>query len=65
MGFGARLFATMVLAGAASHAAAAGDSDEVANGRQLALEICGACHIAAPEQKTPPITRSKSADAGE
>jgi mono/diheme cytochrome c family protein len=55
MGFGARLFATMVLAGAASHAAAADDDAEVAKGHQLALEICSACHVAAPDQRTPPI----------
>ncbi len=55
MGFRTRLFATMVLAGAATHAAAADDADEVANGHQLALEICSACHIAAPDQKTTPI----------
>jgi mono/diheme cytochrome c family protein len=55
MGFGTRLFATMVLAGVASHAAAADDADKVANGHQLALEICSACHIAGPDQKTPPI----------
>jgi mono/diheme cytochrome c family protein len=54
MGFGTRLFATMVLAGA-SHAALADDADKVANGHQLALLICSACHIAAPDQKTPPI----------
>jgi mono/diheme cytochrome c family protein len=55
MGLGTRLFATMVLAGAACHAAAADDADKVANGHQLALVICSACHIAAPDQKTPPI----------
>jgi mono/diheme cytochrome c family protein len=55
MGFGTRLFATMVLAGAVSHAAAADDADKIANGHKLALMICSACHIAAPDQKTPPI----------
>jgi mono/diheme cytochrome c family protein len=55
MGFGTRLFATMVLAGAASHAAVADDADKIANGHQLALMICSACHIAAPDQRTPPI----------
>ena len=55
MSFGARLLATMVLAGAACHAAAAGDADQIANGHKLALMICSACHIAAPDQKTSPI----------
>jgi mono/diheme cytochrome c family protein len=53
--FGARLFAITVLTGAAMHAAAADDADQVANGHQLALEICSACHIAAPDQRTRPI----------
>jgi mono/diheme cytochrome c family protein len=53
--FGARLFAITVLAGAAMHAAVADDAGQVARGHQLALEICSACHIAAPDQRTRPI----------
>ena len=55
MGFGTRLFATMVFVGAACHVAAAGDADKIANGHHLALMICSACHVAGPNQKTPPI----------
>lgn len=36
-------------------AVAAGGVDQVANGHQLALQICSACHIAAPDQSAPPI----------
>lgn len=54
---GARLFAIAALTGAAIHAAAADNPDPIANGHRLALEICSACHIAAPDQKTPPILK--------
>jgi mono/diheme cytochrome c family protein len=51
----AQLFAMMILIGAAVDAAAADNAAQVANGHRLALEICSACHIAAPDQKARPI----------
>jgi mono/diheme cytochrome c family protein len=50
----AQLFAMMILIGAAVDAAA-DNAEQIANGHRLALEICSACHIAAPDQKARPI----------
>lgn len=52
---GVRLFAITAFAAFAMPAAAADNADQVANGHRLALEICSACHVAAPDQKAPPI----------
>jgi mono/diheme cytochrome c family protein len=50
-----RVIAIAALSAVAIHAAAADDAGQVAHGHQLALEICSACHVAGPDQKTPPI----------
>ena len=49
------LTAIKVLTVALAAAATAISVDQVANGHQLALEICSACHLPAPDQNTPPI----------
>ena len=49
------LTAIKVLAVALPAAAAADSVDQVAKGHRLALEICSACHVAAPDQGAPPI----------
>ena len=49
------LTAIKVLAVALRTAAAADSVDQVAKGHRLALEICSACHVAAPDQGAPPI----------
>lgn len=35
--------------------ASSSSADQIARGHQLALEICSACHLAASDQKAPPI----------
>lgn len=51
------LLAGPLIGAAALVAPAAGQSADPANGRRLALKICTACHVVAPDQELPPSSR--------
>jgi mono/diheme cytochrome c family protein len=49
------ILAALLFVGGAARAQPASNSEQVAQGHDLALALCSVCHVAAPDQTEPPM----------